>query len=90
MYLLDARTLELRYFVGKRVPRYAVLSHTWGEEEVSFKDLTEGPIDTAKKKQGYVKIMHTGQQALSVGLRYAWVDTCMHFSWRAVQAVIEY
>ena len=31
-------------FVGDDVPRYAILSHTWGadNEEVTFKDLMDG------------------------------------------------
>ncbi|KAK0710354.1 hypothetical protein B0T26DRAFT_861707, partial [Lasiosphaeria miniovina] len=34
------------------IPRYAILSHTWGDEEVSFEDMADG---TAKKKAGYAK-----------------------------------
>jgi len=35
------------------IPQYAILSHTWGAEEVTFKDLMEG---TGKNKAGYEKI----------------------------------
>ena len=37
------------------IPSYAILSHTWGndEEEVTFKDLVEGSKDI---KAGYQKI----------------------------------
>jgi hypothetical protein len=55
------------------IPRYAVLSHTWGAEEVTFKDLME---DTGKNKVGYEKIDFCRKQAASDGLLYFWVDTC--------------
>ena len=57
------------------IPRYAILSHTWGadSEEVTFKDLTEG---TGKNKAGYNKIEFCGKQAASDHLQHFWVDTC--------------
>ena len=42
MRLLERKAdshLVLREFTGKDVPAYAILSHTWGEEEVSFQDV---------------------------------------------------
>jgi hypothetical protein len=66
---------SLAEFVGKNIPRYAILSHTWGEdgEEVTFKDLVDG---VGKTKAGYSKIQLCGEQAASDGLKYVWVDTC--------------
>jgi hypothetical protein len=60
---------------GKNIPRYAVLSHTWGadNEEVTFKDLVGG---AGKTKAGYSKIRFCGKQAANDGLQYFWVDTC--------------
>ncbi|KAI1306571.1 vegetative incompatibility protein HET-E-1 [Xylaria venustula] len=54
---------------------YAILSHTWGpdEEEVTFRDVTEG---TGLKKKGYQKILFCGRQAAADNLGYFWVDTC--------------
>ena len=62
-------------FVGKNIPRYAVLSHTWGtdDEEVTFKDLVDG---VGKSKVGYSKIRFCGRQAANDGLQFCWVDTC--------------
>ena len=62
-------------FVGDDVPRYAILSHTWGAdtEEVTFKDLIYG---AGKSKAGYSKIRFCGEQARRDGLRYFWVDIC--------------
>jgi NACHT domain/Heterokaryon incompatibility protein (HET) len=57
------------------IPPYAVLSHTWGddEEEVTFQDVTNG---LGKNKLGYEKIEFCGEQASQDGLRYFWIDTC--------------
>jgi WD40 repeat protein len=54
---------------------YAILSHTWGEddEEVNFGDLKDG---SGKAKDGYRKLFFCGEQAARDGLQYFWVDTC--------------
>ncbi|OCK72907.1 hypothetical protein K432DRAFT_260321, partial [Lepidopterella palustris CBS 459.81] len=71
----DDGEFSLIEFVGDTIPRYAILSHTWGadEEEVTFKDLVEG---TGKSKAGYKKIRFCGAQAALDGLQFSWVDTC--------------
>jgi Heterokaryon incompatibility protein (HET) len=57
------------------IPSYAILSHTWGDddEEVTFKDVTEG---FGKMKAGYRKIRFCAERASRDGLRHIWVDTC--------------
>ena len=47
---------------GRLVPRYAILSHTWGAdiEEVILKDMMDG---TGMRKPGYDKIRFCGEQA---------------------------
>ncbi|KAK3350317.1 WD40-repeat-containing domain protein [Lasiosphaeria hispida] len=62
-----------RNFHDDKVPPYAILSHTWGDKEVLFKDLEDG---TAKNKTGYAKIQFCGDQAERDGLKFFWVDTC--------------
>ena len=42
------------------IPRYAILSHRWGGEEVTFRDLMDG---IGKSKAGYDKIRFCGEQA---------------------------
>jgi hypothetical protein len=74
MHLLNTRTRKLEYFVGTQMPNYAILSHTWGSDEVSMHDLIHD--SAANLKKGYVKINHMCEQALIDGLEYAWVDTC--------------
>jgi hypothetical protein len=57
------------------IPRYAILSHTWGDDddEVTLKDLMERSRET---KIGYKKIQFCAEQATRDGLQYFWVDTC--------------
>lgn len=63
----------LTEYLHKSFPPYAILSHTWGRGEVTFKDIQEG---TAKTKTGYDKICFCGKTAAGRGLKYFWVDTC--------------
>lgn len=57
------------------IPRYAILSHTWGteEDEVNLQELHKGPD---KSKAGYRKLQLCGEQARKDELEYFWVDTC--------------
>ena len=59
------------------VPAYAILSHTWDEEEVIYQDLKKGK-DKSKtvNKAGWRKIQFCAKQAAVDGLEYFWVDTC--------------
>ncbi|KAH8723065.1 heterokaryon incompatibility protein-domain-containing protein [Phaeosphaeriaceae sp. PMI808] len=73
--LEDNGDFSLFEYVGNHIPRYAILSHTWGadHEEVSFKDLMER---TGKNRAGYCKLAFCGKQAAKDGLQFFWVDTC--------------
>ncbi|ETN44126.1 uncharacterized protein HMPREF1541_10676 [Cyphellophora europaea CBS 101466] len=57
------------------IPPYAVLSHTWGEDEdeVTFDDLEKG---TAASKSGFEKLQFCAKQAADDHLEHFWVDTC--------------
>ena len=57
------------------VPAYAILSHTWGKEEVSHQDLKKGK-GKDKNKAGWKKIQFCADKAAADGLQYFWVDTC--------------
>jgi len=80
MWLIDTRTLKLCEFVGAdNIPQYAILSHTWGDDEVTFQDMTSPvmPLAVLEAKKGYTKIARTCHLArFRDCLRYAWVDTC--------------
>ena len=41
MRLLDSKTLQLKEFPDNAIPSYAILSHTWGSDEVSYTDKME-------------------------------------------------
>ncbi|KAJ4324746.1 hypothetical protein N0V94_001144 [Neodidymelliopsis sp. IMI 364377] len=56
------------------IPAYAILSHTWqDDQEVTFDEMING---TGKDKAGHHKIHFCAEQAKRDGLHYFWVDTC--------------
>ncbi|KAI0508751.1 HET-domain-containing protein [Xylaria bambusicola] len=76
MRFLHSVDLTFNTFVDDRdMPKYAILSHTWGQDEVTYKEMKKRPDDAAKK-QGYQKIKASAQRAREDGLEYFWVDTC--------------
>lgn len=46
MRLLNTKTLVFGDFLDAQVPHYAILSHRWGKQEVSYKGLDWAWIDT--------------------------------------------
>ena len=62
-----------REFNPHYTPPYAILSHTWGSEEVTFQDLVHS---SSKTKAGYRKVLFCGEQAKCDGFDYFWLDTC--------------
>jgi len=73
LYFQDDGSLACREFGRHNIPPYAILSHTWGDEEVTFQNLFRG---TSTHLSGYRKIAFCGKQAVKDGLKYFWVDTC--------------
>jgi hypothetical protein len=77
MRLLNTKTLGFEEFMNeKTLPKYAILSHTWGAEEVTYQDLRDGIPPAVQQKTGFTKIKWTCQQAKAEGLEFCWVDTC--------------
>ncbi|KAK4078573.1 uncharacterized protein Triagg1_2904 [Trichoderma aggressivum f. europaeum] len=76
MRLINVKTFKLEEFLDYRVPPYAILSHTWGDdsEELSFRDVEYGSVN--KPGIGSVKFRGCCRQAAEDGLSYAWIDTC--------------
>ncbi|RYO86962.1 hypothetical protein DL764_008929 [Monosporascus ibericus] len=76
MRLINVKTSKLEEFLDYKTPRYAILSHTWGDdrEELTFRDVEEGRID--KPGVGSVKFQGSCRQAEKDGLGYVWIDTC--------------
>ncbi|KAM0252334.1 hypothetical protein ACHAQJ_007772 [Trichoderma viride] len=63
--------------VAKHItPRYAILSHTWGEGEVLFEDMQSRDRSAAKEKRGYMKLEDSCKRAARDGFEYIWIDTC--------------
>jgi hypothetical protein len=73
MRLIHTETLRLHEFWGDQIPNYVILSHTWDNEEVTFQDLHD---EQATSKKGFVKIKRCCEEAVKIGVEYAWVDTC--------------
>lgn len=81
MRLLNARTFKLFEFFDDQIPHYAILSHTWGDEEITFLDVAQlesgqAGLSLSSKRAGFEKVAGCCRQALIDGLQYAWIDTC--------------
>ena len=72
MRLLNTKSQELKDFVGK-LPPYAILSHTWEEEEVLFQDIVN---HTGNNKLGRAKIVKACSIAAQSNFQWIWIDTC--------------
>lgn len=75
MRLIHTTTLELREFFDSQVPRYAILSHTWEDDEISLQEM-EQRLPSLASKRGYHKIMDACRQAQDDRLDWIWIDTC--------------
>ncbi|KAH7111137.1 heterokaryon incompatibility protein-domain-containing protein [Dendryphion nanum] len=74
MRLLNVRTMTLESFGSQNsIPLYAILSHTWNAEELTFDDL-QG--QKASCFPGFWKVEQSCNQTRLDGLRYIWIDTC--------------
>ncbi|KAF5361612.1 hypothetical protein D9758_007357 [Tetrapyrgos nigripes] len=74
MRLLNTATLQLVDFI-RDIPLYAILSHTWGPEEVSLQDLQD-PSGKARQMAGFSKIQKSCELARNYHFEYIWIDTC--------------
>ncbi|KAF2848614.1 HET-domain-containing protein [Plenodomus tracheiphilus IPT5] len=81
MRLLDVATCSLQVFYGNSIPLYAILSHTWlqDDEEVTFNEIFSASLADKPpwlQKRGAAKIKFLCAQAQRDGYEYAWIDTC--------------
>jgi hypothetical protein len=79
MRLINTHTLQLQEFLSGSTPQYAILSHTWEAEEVSFEEWKETRANAQSekardvmKKRGYTKI------AKFCGLCQEGIPICRH------------
>ncbi len=66
MRLLQAATIKLERF-ETNIPPYAILSHTWGTDEVTFQDMEKSNV---VEKAGYLKIKYSCEEAVRRDLEY--------------------
>lgn len=85
MRLLSSRYWEIKEFFGASVPPYAILSHTWGSEEISYQELAaaigalnrgEPTLQGLELQDGFRKIKSALMQAAKDELDWVWADTC--------------
>lgn len=75
MRVLNTASLEFEEFPDLPDEPYAILSHRWGAEEVTYKEYRKRR-DTVNRRGGYKKVVEFCQVARQRGFQYAWVDTC--------------
>lgn len=85
MRLIDVKSLlvdswhpRLTSFEEPEEVRYAILSHRWQEDEVTFQDVSHPSGISLKNhmKSGYQKIIHAARTAKRYTYDWLWVDTC--------------
>ncbi|KAK0381975.1 HET domain-containing protein [Colletotrichum paranaense] len=76
MWLVNTDSLVLEEVSKPSSIKYAILSHTWADDEVTFQDFHNIERSGERHKSGFSKIQKTCEPARQRGLHYAWVDTC--------------
>ena len=74
MRLLNTGTREFEEFFDGLMPEYAILSHRWGDKEVSYKQFRKDSVPP--DSPGLVKIQNFCRLAAERGFQWAWIDTC--------------
>ncbi|KAK4444182.1 heterokaryon incompatibility protein-domain-containing protein [Podospora aff. communis PSN243] len=81
MWLINVSTMSLESFYGTIVPPYAILSHTWEADEVSFRGFvgagggSNSDFVAITGKAGYRKVVAMCQFSQRKGHSYVWIDT---------------
>lgn len=90
MRLINVRTYGLEEFYDNAIPMYAILSHTWEEDEVLIRDMQDleaanrnaddqalkKKAEATRSKKGFKKIQYACKQAYADYFEYVWIDTC--------------
>ena len=75
MRLINVKTFkQADRFENNLIPPYAILSHRWGDNELSYKDFLNTTEDTIN--QDFAKVARACSQAKQTGLDWMWIDTC--------------
>lgn len=75
MRLINTSTLRFEEFLATEKPPYAILSHTWSNQEVTYDEALNLSQET-RRKAGFQKIEGCCDIAREYGLSYTWVDSC--------------
>ena len=73
MRLIDTSSFEILEFNPPKIPRYAILSHTWTDDEFIFSDRNN---PDRRDSNGFKKISGCCTLAAAEGWQFLWVDTC--------------
>jgi hypothetical protein len=69
-----------RPYPQNEVPDYAILSHRWNTEDVTFTDIGKAPISElqsqTRTKKWVAKIQGICKLALNDGYAWIWIDGC--------------
>ncbi|KAI1398157.1 HET-domain-containing protein [Hypoxylon fuscum] len=86
LHTLIAKDTVILKLVDKRVDevpplRYAILSHTWEDDEIIFDDIESGRANDASSKTpaalaSLSKLRGACKQAAEDGYEYIWIDSC--------------
>jgi hypothetical protein len=81
MWLLHTSKIKLHFFIDHQAAQaaggYAILSHTWGKDEVSFLEMRIiDDASSSNQRDGMDKINGCCAQAARDGFDYVWIDTC--------------
>ncbi|UKZ92780.1 uncharacterized protein TrAFT101_007716 [Trichoderma asperellum] len=75
MRLLKTDTIEIQTFEYGDIPPYAILSHRWGKDELTYQDLEAG-LKANERKERFKKVQQCCSKARADGFEYVWIDTC--------------
>ena len=73
MRLINTHTKTFVEFPEREAPEYAVVSHKWGSDEVSYSDFLE---DTYRRGRGWLKILKACKIAAARNVHWLWLDAC--------------
>lgn len=73
MHLLNTNSMQLEFHL-KPPRKYAILSHTWGDQEVLYEDIKSK--EGGRSKKGFKKVENCCKLANSEGYDLVWTDTC--------------
>lgn len=80
--LLRTDTLEIEQFGFGQIPKYAILSHRWGEYELTLQDVNSliwtkrGFENDIPKIEAFKKVKNCCARAKLDSFRYVWIDSC--------------